>query len=165
MTIFRILFSLVMIAISPIYLSAHESHGEQQTLAIIKPDGVANNHIGDIINRYETNGLRIVALKMMQMSPEQASKFYTIHKDRPFFKDLVTMMSSGPIVVMVLDGNDAVAKSRQIIGATDPSQAEKGTIRADFGQSKTENTMHGSDSPENAKIEISFFFKPNEIVH
>lgn len=157
------IISLVLLAlVCPLVAFANE---HQQTLAIIKPDGVVNQHIGDIISRYEKNGLKVAALKMVQMSPEQASQFYAVHKDRPFFNDLVSMMSSGPIVVMVLDGNDAVAKNRQLIGATDPKQAEKGTIRADFGQSKTENTMHGSDSLENAGIEIRFFFQPEEIVN
>lgn len=137
----------------------------QQTLAIIKPDGVANKHVGDIISRFEKNDLQVAAIKMMRMTPEQASEFYAVHKERPFFNELVKMMSSGPVVVMVLEGDDAVKKNREMMGATDPKQAEKGTIRADFAKSKSENTMHGSDSLENAQIEIDFFFKPEEIVN
>lgn len=160
----RILFFLAIVLIGPAAIFAHVTE-QQQTLAIIKPDGVVNKHIGEIVSRYEKNGLDVAALKMIQMTPEQAAQFYAVHKDRPFFKDLVSMMSSGPVVVLVLEGQDAIAKNRKLIGATDPKQAEKGTIRADFAQSKTENTMHGSDSIENADIEIDFFFKPEEIVN
>lgn len=161
---FRITFFLLMAIAAPFSLFADDP-AQQQTLAIIKPDGVVNKHIGEIISRFEKNGLQVAAVKMIHMSPEQASEFYAVHKDRPFYKDLVKMMSSGPVVVMVLEGNNAVAKNRELIGATDPKQAEKGTIRADFGVSKTENTMHGSDSVENAELEIAFFFQPEEIVN
>lgn len=136
-----------------------------QTLSIIKPDGVANKHIGDVISRFEKNGLQVAAIKMIRMTPEQAGQFYAVHKGRPFYEDLVKRMSSGPVVVLVLEGDDAVAKNRKLMGATDPKEAEKGTIRADFAVSKGENTVHGSDSKENAAIEIAFFFKPEEIVN
>jgi len=147
----------------PVFAETFEH--KQQTLSIIKPDGVANKHIGDIINRFEKNGLQIAAIKMIKLTPEQAGKFYAVHKDRPFYNDLVKMMSSAPVVVMVLEGDDAVAKNRQLMGATDPKKATAGTIRADFSPSMTENTVHGSDSIENAKMEIEFFFKPDEIVN
>lgn len=164
---FRIaLFILVALTSSVSLFAANEDNSaKQQTLSIIKPDGVANQHVGDIISRFEKNGLRIAALKMVQLSPEQASQFYAVHKDRPFFNDLVKMMSSGPVVILVLEGDDAVAKNRQLMGATDPKKADSGTIRADFSKSVTENTVHGSDSQENAKTEIDFFFKPEEIVN
>lgn len=149
---------------SPLGLFAVDA-SHQQTLSIIKPDGVANKHIGDVTSLFEKNGLQVAAMKMIRMTPEQASQFYSVHKDRPFFKDLVKMMSSGPVVVIVLEGPDAVAKNRQLMGATDPKQAEKGTIRADFAKSKSENTVHGSDSIENAEMEIAFFFTPEEIVN
>lgn len=160
---FRIILFLLTACVSPSLFAADTT--QQQTLSIIKPDGVVNQHIGEIIARFEKNGLHIAAMKMIQMTPEKASQFYAVHKDRPFYKDLVKMMSSGPVVVMVLEGSDAVAKNRQLMGATDPQQAEKGTIRADFAISKTENTVHGSDSLENAKMEIAFFFTPEEIVN
>lgn len=161
---FKIILFLLTALMSHASLFA-DDNSQQQTLSIIKPDGVTNKHIGEIITRFEKNGLQIAAMKMIQMSPEQVSQFYAVHKDRPFFKDLVKMMSSGPVVVMVLQGNDAVTKNRQLMGATDPQQAEKGTIRADFSKSKTENTVHGSDSSANAEIEIAFFFTPEEIVN
>lgn len=157
----RIALFLVLAFTAPVVLFAEQ----QQTLSIIKPDGVANKHIGDIISKFEKNGLQIAAIKMIHMTPEQAAQFYAVHKDRPFFKDLVNMMSSGPVVLLVLDGDDAVAKNRQLMGATDPAQAQQGTIRAEFARSKTENTVHGSDSVENAQIEIAFFFQPEEIVN
>lgn len=136
---------------------------QEQTLSIIKPDAVAANHIGDIIARFEKAGLRIAAIKMQHLTKEQATEFYAVHKDRPFFKDLTTFMASGPIVAMVLEGNNAVAKNREIMGATDFTKALPGTLRADFAKSVTENAVHGSDSAENAKAEIAFFFKPTEI--
>lgn len=136
-----------------------------QTLSIIKPDGVSNKHIGDVISRFEKNDLQVAAVKMIQMTPDQAGQFYAVHKGRPFYDDLVKRMSSGPVVVLVLDGDDAVAKNRKLMGATDPKEADKGTLRADFAVSKGENTVHGSDSNENAAIEIAFFFKPEEIVN
>jgi nucleoside-diphosphate kinase len=159
----KILLSLLL-ALTSTALFADTSNTEQ-TLSIIKPDGVANKHIGDVISRFEKNGLQIAALKMIKMSPEQASQFYAVHKDRSFYKDLVEMMSSGPVVILVLEGPDAVAKNRQLMGATNPEKAEAGTIRADFATSITANTVHGSDTPENAKTEIAFFFTPQEIVN
>lgn len=135
----------------------------QQTLSIIKPDAVKKGVIGKIIDRFESNGLRIAAAKKLCLSAEDASKFYEIHKDRPFYKDLIEFMTSGPVVVMVLEGDDAVAKNRELMGATDPKKADKGTIRADFADSIDANAVHGSDSLENAKIEIAFFFAKREI--
>lgn len=137
--------------------------GNQQTLSIIKPDAVAANNIGDIIARFEKNGLRIAAIKMVSLSKEKAGEFYAVHKDRPFFGDLTTFMSTGPVVVMVLEGDNAIAKNREIMGATDFTKAAPGTIRADFAKSVTKNAVHGSDSPEAAKEEIAFFFQPNEV--
>jgi nucleoside-diphosphate kinase len=135
----------------------------EQTLSIIKPDAVASNHIGDIISRFEREGLRIAAIKMALLTQNQAGKFYNAHHDRPFYPELVKFMSSGPVVVMVLEGENAIAKNRQLMGATNPQKAERGTIRAEFAESVTRNAVHGSDSPEAAQEEISFFFQPNEI--
>ena len=135
----------------------------QQTLSIIKPDAVKKGVIGKIIDRFESNGLRIAAAKKLSLSAEDAGKFYEIHKDRPFYKDLIEFMTSGPVVVMVLEGDEAVAKNRELMGATDPKKADKGTIRADFADSIDANAVHGSDSLENAKIEIAFFFAKREI--
>lgn len=135
----------------------------EQTLSIIKPDAVAQNQIGNIIEYFEREGLNVVAAKMLHLSADQAKKFYEVHKDRPFYSDLVEFMTSGPILVMVLEGDNAVARNRQIMGATDPSKADANTIRADFATSIERNAVHGSDSQENAKKEISFFFKANEI--
>lgn len=163
----RMILVLLVAFASQISLFAHDdAHtAKQQTLSIIKPDGVANKHIGEIISRFEKNGLQIAGLKMVSLTPEQAAHFYAVHKDRPFYNNLVKMMTSGPVVLIVLEGDDAVAKNRQLMGATDPKKAEQGTIRADFAQSVTENTVHGSDSVENAEAEIRFFFKPDEINH
>lgn len=136
----------------------------EQTLSIIKPDGVRGNHIGDIITRFEDEGLKVIALKMTRLSKEQASQFYQEHKDRPFFNDLVQFMTSGPVVVLVLEGKNAVAKNRELMGATNPEKAERGTIRADFAESVTKNTVHGSDSQASAKKEIDFFFQPQDIL-
>jgi nucleoside-diphosphate kinase len=136
----------------------------EQTLALIKPDAVAASHIGDILSRYEKKGLRIAALKMMQLSKEQAIQFYAPHQERSFFTELVTYMSSGPIVAIVLEGDHAIQKNRDLMGDTDPLKAAPGTLRRDFGVSKGENAVHGSDSPEAAKMEICFFFKSDEIV-
>lgn len=130
----------------------------EKTLSIIKPDAVANNHIGAILDRFEKAGLRIVAAKMMHLSQKQAEEFYAIHKERPFFKDLVSFMISGPVLVSVLEGDNAVKKNRDIMGATNPKDAAPGTIRKDFADSIDKNAVHGSDSLENAKIEIAFFF-------
>ncbi|ENB9438988.1 nucleoside-diphosphate kinase [Campylobacter jejuni] len=135
----------------------------EKTLSIIKPDAVKKGVIGKILDRFESNGLRIATMKKVQLSKEQAENFYAIHKERPFFKDLVEFMISGPVVVSVLEGEGAVLKNRDLMGATNPKEAKAGTIRADFAESIDANAVHGSDSLENAKIEIEFFFKPNEI--
>lgn len=137
----------------------------EQTLSIIKPDAVANHHIGEIIARFEENKLKIAALKMIKLDKKQAADFYAVHKERPFFGELIETMTAGPVVVMVLDGDNAVVKNREIMGATDPKNAAPNTIRKDFAQSITKNAVHGSDSAENAKTEINFFFKPEEIVN
>ncbi|EAJ8445289.1 nucleoside-diphosphate kinase, partial [Campylobacter jejuni] len=129
----------------------------------IKPDAVKKGVIGKILDRFESNGLRIAAMKKVQLSKEQAENFYAVHKERPFFKDLVEFMISGPVVVSILEGEGAVLKNRDLMGATNPKEAKAGTIRADFAESIDANAVHGSDSLENAKIEIEFFFKPNEI--
>jgi len=131
----------------------------EQTISIIKPDAVAKNVIGQIYSRFEQAGLKIVAAKMIHLSKEQAEGFYAVHKERPFFGELVAFMTSGPVMVQVLEGENAVAKNRELMGATNPKNAEKGTIRADFAASIDENAVHGSDSLENAKIEIAYFFK------
>lgn len=136
---------------------------KERTLSIVKPDAVGKNHIGEIIARFEKNGLKIVAARMMHLSEKQAKEFYDVHKERPFFKDLVSFMITGPVVVMVLEGDNAIAKNRDIMGATDPKKASAGSIRADFASSIDENAVHGSDAAETAKREISFFFKPEEI--
>lgn len=135
----------------------------EQTLSIIKPDAVGQNMIGNIIEYFERDGLSVVAAKMMHLSEEQAKAFYAVHKERPFYKELVEFMVSGPVLVMVLEGENAITRNRQIMGATDPSKAAEGTIRADFATSVERNAVHGSDSPQTAKTEIAFFFKPNEI--
>ncbi|ENB6480620.1 nucleoside-diphosphate kinase [Campylobacter jejuni] len=135
----------------------------EKTLSIIKPDAVKKGVIGKILDRFESNGLRIAAMKKVQLSKEQAENFYAVYKERPFFKDLVEFMISGPVVVSVLEGEGAVLKNRDLMGATNPKEAKAGTIRADFAESIDANAVHGSDSLENAKIEIDFFFKPNEI--
>lgn len=135
----------------------------ERTLSIIKPDAVAKNAIGEIINRFEKGGLRIAAVKMMHLSKTQAEQFYAVHKERPFFAGLVSFMSSGPVLVQVLEGENAIALNRQIMGATNPKDAAAGTIRADFADSIDHNAVHGSDAPETAKQEIAFFFKPEEI--
>ena len=135
----------------------------ERTLSIIKPDAVGKNHIGDIYNRFEKAGLKIIAARMKHMTPGEAEGFYAIHKERPFFKDLVRFMTTGPVMVSVLEGPNAVAKHREIMGATDPKKAEKGTIRADFAKSIDENAVHGSDSLENARNEISYFFRTTEL--
>jgi nucleoside-diphosphate kinase len=135
----------------------------EHTLSIIKPDALAQNQIGNIIEYFEREGLNVVAAKMLHLSDEQAKSFYAIHKDRPFFTELVEFMTSGPVMAMVLEGENAVLRNREIMGATDPTKAASGTIRADFATSIDRNAVHGSDSPENAKKEVSFFFKPSEI--
>lgn len=130
----------------------------ERTISIIKPDAVAKNVIGQIYSRFENAGLQIIAARMIHLSQEQAEGFYAVHKERPFFADLVSFMTSGPVVVQVLEGEDAVAKNRELMGATNPKEAAAGTIRADFAESIDENAVHGSDSLENAEIEINFFF-------
>ena len=130
----------------------------EQTLSIIKPDGVQKNLIGEIYSRFEKAGLEIVAARMMHLSDEQAQGFYAVHKERPFFNDLVSYMTSGPVVVQVLQGEGAIAKNREIMGSTNPADAEAGTIRADFAESIEENIVHGSDAAETAAVEIAFFF-------
>ena len=130
----------------------------EQTLSIIKPDGVQKNLIGEIYSRFEKAGLEIVAARMMHLSEEQAQGFYAVHKERPFFNDLVSYMTSGPVVVQVLQGEGAIAKNREIMGATNPADADPGTIRADFAESIEENIVHGSDAAETAAVEIAFFF-------
>lgn len=137
---------------------------KERTLSIIKPDAVAKGVIGKILDRFESNGLRVAALKKLHLSKAQAGDFYAVHKERPFFKDLVEFMTSGPVVVSVLEGDNAVAKNRELMGATNPKEARAGTIRADFAQSIDANAVHGSDSLDNAKIEIEFFFKNDEIL-
>lgn len=136
----------------------------ERTLSIIKPDAVAKGLIGQINTRFEKEGLRIVASKMMHLTTKQAEDFYAVHRERPFYKGLVGFMSSGPVLIQVLEGHDAITRNRQIMGATNPKEAAPGTIRADFADSIDHNAVHGSDSPDNAKQEIAFFFKPEEIV-
>ncbi|MDP1835616.1 MAG: nucleoside-diphosphate kinase [Chlamydiales bacterium] len=136
---------------------------KQRTLSMIKPDAVGNNHIGNIISRFEKAGLRVVGAKMTKLSQEQAEGFYAVHKERPFFKDLVTYISSGPVLIMVLEGDEAISKNRDIMGATDPKKAAPGTIRADLAESIEANAVHGSDAEETAKVEIGYFFKPEEL--
>lgn len=132
----------------------------QKTLVIIKPDAVKSKHAGEIISRYEKNGdFKIDAIEMMQLTPDVAKEFYIEHKDRPFYNDVVNFMSGSPVVVLVVEGEGAVAKNRQLIGATDPTKADKGTLRADFGTSTQANAVHGSDSPESAAREIKLLFK------
>lgn len=134
------------------------------TLSIIKPSAVEDNYIGKIISKFEEKGLTIAGMKMVRLTKEQAAQFYAVHKDRPFFPQLIQCMTSGPVVVMVLKGNNAILLNREIMGATDPSKAKPGTIRAECARSVTENAVHGSDSPETAKQEIDFFFQSEEIL-
>jgi nucleoside-diphosphate kinase len=135
----------------------------ERTFSIVKPDGVARNLIGEVYRRFEKAGLKIIAARLVQLSRAEAEGFYAVHKARPFFNDLVKYMTSGPVVLQVLEGENAVAKNREIMGATDPKKADKGTIRADLAESIEANTVHGSDSPENAAIEIAYFFAQTEI--
>lgn len=136
----------------------------EQTLSIIKPDAVKENHIGEILARFEKAELKIIAARMMHLTVDQAKAFYAVHSHRPFFQELVSFMSSGPVLVLALQGKDAIAKNRKLMGATNPKEAEAGTIRADFAKSIDHNAVHGSDSAETAKQEIAFFFKTNEIL-
>lgn len=135
----------------------------ERTLSIIKPDAVKKNVIGQILSRFEANGLKIAAMRKLVLSEKNAQDFYAIHKERPFFRDLVSFMTSGPVVALVLEGENAVKKNRELMGDTDPKKAAKGTIRADFADSIDANAVHGSDSLENAKNEIAFFFSTTQI--
>ena len=130
----------------------------ERTLSIIKPDAVAKNVIGKIYSRFETSGLKVIAARMVWLSPQEAGAFYAVHKERSFFSELVDFMTSGPVMVQVLEGENAIAKNRELMGATDPKKAAPGTIRADFAQSIDANAVHGSDGPDTAKVEIAFFF-------
>ena len=135
----------------------------QRTLSIIKPDAVAKNIIGKIYSRFETNGLKVIASRMVHLSRQEAEGFYAVHKARPFFKDLVEFMISGPVMIQVLEGEEAIQKNRDLMGATDPKKAEKGTIRADFAESIDANAVHGSDAPETAAVEIAYFFPASQV--
>ena len=130
----------------------------ERTLSIVKPDGVQKNVIGEVYRRFEQAGLKIIAARMLHLTQAQAEGFYAVHRERPFFKDLVKFMTSGPVMVQVLEGENAVAKNRELMGATDPKKADKGTIRADLASGIEENVAHGSDSADNAKVEIAYFF-------
>src|SRR6187399_2132909 len=135
----------------------------ERTLSIIKPDAVAKNVIGKIVSRFEAAGLKIVAAKLIHLSRSEAEQFYAVHKERPFFKDLVEFMISGPVFVQALEGDNAIAKNRDLMGATDPKKADAGTIRADFAQSIDANAVHGSDAPETAAVEIAYFFPASQV--
>ncbi|SCY21894.1 nucleoside diphosphate kinase [Nitrosospira sp. Nl5] len=135
----------------------------ERTLSIIKPDAVAKNVIGEIYSRFETNGLKIVAARMFHLSQADAEGFYAVHRGRPFFNDLVKFMISGPVMIQILEGEDAIRKNRDLMGATDPKKAEKGTIRADFAESIDANAVHGSDAPETAATEIAYYFSSLDI--
>ena len=135
----------------------------ERTFSIVKPDGVQKNLIGEVYRRFEQGGLRIIASRMAQLTQAQAEGFYAVHRERPFFKDLVKYMISGPVVLQVLEGENAVAKNRELMGATDPKKADKGTIRADLATSIEENVVHGSDSADNAKAEIAYFFAATDL--
>lgn len=136
----------------------------EMTLSIVKPDAVRRGLIGEILKRFESAGLKIVAAKLVRLTPERARDFYAVHKERPFFAGLCAYMSSGPIFVSVLDGDGAIARNREIMGATDPAKAAPGTIRKDWGKDVEQNAVHGSDGPETAATEIAFFFRPDEIL-
>lgn len=138
---------------------------KQQTFSIIKPNGVKKNVVGKVIDRFESQGLKVAAAKMVKLSRAKAEGFYAEHKERPFFGELVEFMTSGPVLLMVLSGDNAVEKNRKIMGATDPKKADAGTIRKDFGDSMGENTVHGSDSPTSAQREIAYFFEQDELVN
>ncbi|PCI23907.1 MAG: nucleoside-diphosphate kinase [SAR324 cluster bacterium] len=137
----------------------------ERTFSIIKPDGVESNVVGNILSRFEKAGLKIVATKMVHLSKKEAEGFYAVHSERPFFDELTTFMSRGPVVLTVLEGEDAIAQNRKLMGATNPADADAGTIRKDFSASVGENTVHGSDAPETAKIEIAYFFADTELVN
>ncbi|MDR0565107.1 MAG: nucleoside-diphosphate kinase [Azoarcus sp.] len=136
----------------------------ERTLSIIKPDAVAKNAIGKIYQRFEDAGLKIIAARMLHLSEREAGEFYAVHRERPFFKDLVKFMTSGPVMVQILEGENAISKNRELMGATDPKKAAPGTIRADFADSIDANAVHGSDAPETAAVEIAFFF-PGILIH
>lgn len=136
---------------------------KERTLSIIKPDGTRKNYIGNVISRFEKSGLRVAAAKMLHLTQDQAQGFYAVHKGRPFYNDLVSYMTSGPVLIMVLEGPNAIEKNREIMGATDPKKAAPGTIRADLATTIDENVVHGSDAKETALTEIAFFFAPSEI--
>lgn len=160
-----ILFSVLMVSVG---LLCGEEKGEtsvavERTLSIIKPDAVAKNHIGEIITRFEKNGLRVVAARMTHLTQSEAESFYEIHRGRPFFNDLVAFMTSGPVLIMTLEGENAVAKNRDVMGATNPKDAAPGTIRADFAKTIDENAVHGSDALDTAKREVAFFFADVEL--
>ena len=135
----------------------------ERTFSIVKPDAVAKNVIGEIYSRFEKNGLKVIASKMLHLTQEQAEGFYAVHKERPFYNDLVAFMITGPVMVQVLEGENAILKNRELMGATNPAEAEPGTIRADFADSIDKNAVHGSDAPETAEQEIAFFFSENEL--
>ena len=135
----------------------------ERTLSIVKPDGVSRNLIGEVYRRFEQGGLSIIAARMLHLSQREAEGFYAVHRERPFFKDLVKYMTSGPVVVQVLEGENAIARNREIMGATDPKKAAKGTIRAEFALSIEQNVVHGSDAPETAAQEIGYFFRTTEL--
>ena len=135
----------------------------ERTFSIIKPDAVGKNVTGEIVSRFEKNGLQVVASKMLHLSKEQAQGFYAVHKERPFYNDLVEFMISGPVVVQVLEGENAISKNRELMGATNPAEADPGTIRADFASTVDENAVHGSDAPETAAEEIRYFFSDDEL--
>jgi nucleoside-diphosphate kinase len=135
----------------------------ERTLSIVKPDGVGRNLIGEVLRRFESVGLRVVAARMMQLSQQEAEGFYAVHRERPFYKDLVKFMTSGPVMVQVLEGEGAIAKNREVMGATDPKKAAPGTIRADLASSIDENVVHGSDAPDTAAREIAYFFREIEV--
>src|SRR5512140_2008259 len=135
----------------------------QRTLSIVKPDAVAKNVIGKIYDRFEAAGLKVVAARMLQLSRQEAEGFYAVHRERGFFKDLVDFMTSGPVMVQVLEGESAIQRNRDLMGATDPKKADKGTIRADFAQSIDANAVHGSDAPETAAVEIAYFFPQSQV--
>ena len=135
----------------------------ERTFSIIKPDAVAKNVIGEIVSRFENNGLQVIASKMLHLSKEQAEGFYAVHAERPFYNDLVKFMISGPVVVQVLEGENAISKNRELMGATNPAEAAPGTIRADFAKTVDENAVHGSDAPETAAVEIRYFFSDGEV--
>ncbi|MBF0287007.1 MAG: nucleoside-diphosphate kinase [SAR324 cluster bacterium] len=138
---------------------------KERTLSIIKPDGVRRNLVGTVVNRFESNGLQVIGMKMIHLSQKEAEGFYAVHKERPFFGSLVDYMTSGPIVVQVLEGESAISKNREIMGATNPEQAAEGTIRKEFAVSLEQNTVHGSDAPETAATEIAYFFSETELVN